>query len=116
MAMLSAYVWQEGDAEFLWELELPHKEPSDTRLVYGEPPRGTTQVYPANNVPPKPLPRAGILYVEVRYIGNTALPPSTWTNSCTVKLHLTEDGGVKHLGNALRGEGMIIKPASAPSP
>ena len=65
-------------------------------------------------MPPKPLPKTGILYVGVEYVYDTML--SACTSSYTFKLRLTADGGVEYLGDAIKGEGLIIRPASAPSP
>ena len=115
LGLPSVVFWLEGDEEFAWgETQSgPGNVPLE-HVVYGELPRGGVQNYPANNVPPKPLPKTGILYVGVDYVYDTTL--SACISSYAVKLRLTADGGVEYLGDAIKGEGLIIKPASAPSP
>ena len=86
----------EGDDENLWSLMECWQV---RRIVYGEIPVGASQRHPADNVPPKPLPSSGILHVGVLYQWDSAIPPAPVLSSCTVKLLLTEDGGVKILGD-----------------
>ena len=111
-AILKVFFWQEGDDEYLWVLrkgQVPMRtvQVPIRRIVYGELPHGATQKYPAHNVPPKQVPSGGILYVGVKYQWDSNIPPAAVTDTSAVKLQLTEDGGVKPLGDAELGEGLI---------
>ncbi len=104
-ALYEVDFWLEGDSESLWIIE--EGEVPIRHIVYGELPPGATQKHPAHNVPPKPVPNSGILYVGVEYQWDSVLPPAAAKGSCAVKLQLTEDGGPKLLGEAQLGEGLI---------
>jgi len=112
-AFYTVSFWLEGDDEYLWVLE--EDQVPIRHIVYGDIPRGATQEHPAHDVPPKQLPNVGILYVGVDYQWDSTIPPAACISSSAVKLQLTEDGGVKPLGDAELGEG-LIKPDNSKTP
>ena len=86
----------DGD-EHWWVLS--HKrQVAIRRIAYGVLPGGVRQEQPADNVPPKELPSSGILYVDVQFQWDSKIPPVASSTSVTMKVQLTENGGVKHLG------------------
>jgi hypothetical protein len=105
-----ARFWCEGDDKFRWELKTHPGDPFSNHIVYGEIPGAFIQKYPADNVLPEQLPNVGVLYVAVDYIYDSYFPPESFSGGFAVKLQLTEDGGVKYLGDVLSGEGLISKP------
>ena len=86
----------EGDDEDMWKLR--ETLTPIRHVVYGEVPHEAIQSRPTHDVPPKPIPKSGILYVEVVSSWYRYIPPAYELFVRGVKLQLTEDGGVKYLG------------------
>ena len=86
------YFRMEGDDEDMWvlrETRVPIRH-----IVYGEIPHGSIQKYPADNMPPKPLPKKGILHVSVDYAWDSYIPPAPTGSDHRIEVLLTEDGRV----------------------
>ena len=112
-ALYTVTFWLEGDGTYRWVLaegRVPVR-----RIVYGELPQGASQKHPRDGAPPKQVPNSGILYVGVKYQWDSTFPPAAASDTHAVRFQLTDDGGVKPLGDAGLGEG-LTKPEDSEAP